>query len=43
MTVPSHELDAKVSFVTGFQHTENVSRLCSWKFMTGNPGSSPMS
>lgn len=37
-TVPSHELEANVSFVTGLQATENVSRLCSWKFMTGNSG-----
>lgn len=34
-TVPSHELDMNVSFVIGFHATENVSRLCSWKFMTG--------
>lgn len=29
LTVPSHELEAKVSFVIGLQATENVSRLCS--------------
>lgn len=36
LTVPSHELEINVSFVTGFQETENASLLCSWKFMTGN-------
>lgn len=36
LTVPSHELEINVSFVTGFQETEKVSLLCSWKFMTGN-------
>lgn len=30
LTDPSHELDAKVSFVVWFQKTENVSLLCSW-------------
>lgn len=35
MTVPSQELEMKVSLVTGFQQTEKASRLCSWKFMTG--------
>lgn len=38
LTVPSQELEAKVSFVTGLHATEKVSRLCSWKFMTGNCG-----
>lgn len=30
LTVPSHELDTKVSLVVWFQNTENVSLLCSW-------------
>lgn len=30
LTVPSHELDANVSFAVWFQNTENVSLLCSW-------------
>lgn len=30
LTVPSHELETKVSFVVWFQNTENVSLLCSW-------------
>lgn len=38
LTVPSQELEAKVSLVTGLHATEKVSRLCSWKFMTGNCG-----
>lgn len=29
-TVPSHELDIKVSFAVWFQKTEKVSLLCSW-------------
>lgn len=29
LTVPSHELETKVSFVVWFQNTENVSLLCS--------------
>lgn len=29
LTVPSHELDTKVSFVVWFQKTEKVSLLCS--------------
>lgn len=36
LTVPSQELEMNVSLVTGFQETEKVSLLCSWKFMTGN-------
>lgn len=30
LTVPSHELETKVSFVVWFQNTEKVSLLCSW-------------
>lgn len=30
LTVPSQELDTKVSFAVWFQKTENVSLLCSW-------------
>lgn len=30
LTVPSHELDTKVSLVVWFQKTEKVSLLCSW-------------
>lgn len=33
--VPSHELEAKVSLVMGLHATENVSLLCSWKFIMG--------
>lgn len=29
LTVPSHELDIKVSFVVWFQNTAKVSLLCS--------------
>lgn len=29
LTVPSQELEMKLSFVMGFQATENASRLCS--------------
>ena len=36
LTVPSQELEMKVSFVTGFQAAAKASRLCSWKIMTGN-------
>lgn len=43
LTVPSHELDANVSLVTGLQATEKASRLCSWKFMTGNSDATPTS
>jgi len=35
LTVPSQELERNESLVMGLQHTEKVSRLCSWKFMTG--------
>lgn len=30
LTVPSQELDTKVSFAVWFQKTEKVSLLCSW-------------
>lgn len=36
LTVPSHELEMKVSLVMGFQATAKASRLCSWKIMMGN-------
>lgn len=36
LTVPSHELEMKLSLVTGFQAVAKASRLCSWKIMTGN-------
>lgn len=36
LTVPSHELEIKLSLVTGFQAVAKASRLCSWKIMTGN-------
>lgn len=34
--MPSHELEMKLSLVTGFQAVAKASRLCSWKIMTGN-------